>query len=77
MLLDCCATQQFQPWLYLIDTQTQKEMAAWLAIRRNLEEFDIKPPTVCHVAQAINEERPPTPPRGRPPNQANSLAFFE
>jgi hypothetical protein len=31
----------------------------------------------CLVAQAINEERPPTPPRGRPPNQGNSLAFFE
>ena len=26
--------------------------------------------------QVINEERPPTPPRGRPGAQANSLAYF-
>ena len=29
------------------------------------------------VVQAINDERPPTPPRGRPQNAGNSLAFFE
>ena len=27
--------------------------------------------------QSINEERPPTPPRGRPVNPQQSLAFFE
>lgn len=32
---------------------------------------------LASMSQAINEERPPTPPRGRPPNQSNSLAFFE
>jgi len=29
------------------------------------------------AVQAINDERPPTPPRGRPQNAGNSLAFFE
>lgn len=28
-------------------------------------------------AQVINDERPPTPPRGRPSSNAPSLAFFE
>ncbi len=29
------------------------------------------------ILQSINEERPPTPPRGRPANQSSSMQFFD
>ena len=29
------------------------------------------------LLQSINEERPPTPPRGRPANQSSSMQFFD
>jgi len=45
------------------------------------EDIDEEPPTPHPLndtwMQAINDERPPTPPRGRPPNANSSLGFFE
>ncbi|KAK9811526.1 hypothetical protein WJX72_005322 [[Myrmecia] bisecta] len=45
------------------------------------DEIDEEPPTPHPVTdtwmQVINEERPPTPPRGRPSKDAPNLAFFE